>query len=145
MSFDWENYLVFAEKLVAIVEGKINCPELDNQETTLRNALSRTYYAAYHKASDYLLANTIFIKPKFGSHDEVIRAYNNSQFRERKAIAPKLYDLKEFRIKADYQPLYKDSAKHPRELLTISKLAIQECRKVLSMIDNFKPHQGGYI
>ncbi|MBD0324008.1 MAG: hypothetical protein ICV72_11575 [Aldersonia sp.] len=47
--FDWEEFLAFAEQLV----------ERDADEAALRTAISRAYYAVYHRASAHLRNNVL--------------------------------------------------------------------------------------
>ncbi len=51
--FVWTDYLVLAERLAA----------RDADEAALRTAISRAYYAAYHRASTYVRAN-ILVPPR---------------------------------------------------------------------------------
>jgi uncharacterized protein (UPF0332 family) len=146
MSFIWEDYLSTAETLLQIAEGKITCPELNKQEAVLRSALSRAYYATYHRALEYLLDNTDFQLQKYDSHSTVINAYRNSIYRDRKAIFFRFLALKNLRVKADYN-LNFDNTKQLalNEFLKIAYDGIVEARTVIKMISNFKPRNNRTI
>lgn len=146
MSFDWEDYLIFAENLVYIVEGKVSTDEISSQETLLRNAVSRAYYAAYHYALNYLLLNTDFQLTKYDSHTSVIIAYTNSIYRDRKAIVSQLKRLKDMRRRADYEVNYSPRSPNPeKNLFEAAVRAVNEAKNVLRIIKNFKPRNNRQV
>jgi uncharacterized protein (UPF0332 family) len=146
MSFDWENYLLFAEKLLSIAEGKITCPELDDPEPILRSVISRAYYAVYHQALEFLLTNTNFQLQKYDSHIQVINAFSTSIYRERKSIYPMFLALKSLRIKADYEADFAKSSQDPvLELKNSAVRAIRDAKRVTEMIRNFTPRNNRNI
>jgi len=139
MSFNWEEYLKFAQQLVQEAQGNSQNP-LAN-EVAYRNAISRAYYSAFNKAREYLLTTTIYNPSRGDSHTHLILAYSNSIFRERKALAPKLSRMKDMRVRADYfGNFYDPTISRVREPLPeIAKKTVAEARDVLTMIINFKP------
>jgi uncharacterized protein (UPF0332 family) len=146
MSLDWEEYLIFAENLIGIIEGKITSDELSSQEVLLRNAISRAYYAAYHYALDYLLANTDFQFTKYDSHIGVINAYTYSIYRDRKAISVRLRRMRDARVRADYEADYAPSNPNPEKILfDAAKRTVDEANEVLRMVRNFKPRNNRQI
>jgi uncharacterized protein (UPF0332 family) len=140
MSFNWEEYLIFADNLLAIIENKSNYPEFVNEETLLRNAISRAYYAAYHCALDYLLNNTVFQRSRYDSHATVIQAYQNSVYRDRKAIVPKLRLMREIRQRADYDDVFQPNSQNQlMNLLESARKATSSARETLRMVRSFAP------
>jgi uncharacterized protein (UPF0332 family) len=146
MNFDWEDYLALAETLLEISKGTIDCKELDKQEAIFRSSISRAYYAAYHYALDYLLANTTFQLQNFDSHTAVINAYRTSVYRDRKAISQRLFQLKSYRIRADYNLSFDNSTQN--YLINLEQVATDtnlEARRIINMVKNFTPRNNRNI
>jgi uncharacterized protein (UPF0332 family) len=146
MIFTWEDYLTFAEKLLSIVDGNIICNELDSHETLLRTAISRAYYGSYHAALSYLLDNTNFQRQSYDPHMQVINAYRNSVYRDRKAIAPILLLLRNLRTKADYEIVFDNSTQSTySSVYAATSRSIREAKKVIEMVNNFTPRNNRNI
>jgi hypothetical protein len=139
MIFTWEDYLTFAEKLLSIVDGNIICNELDSHETLLRTAISRAYYS-------YLLDNTNFQRQSYDPHMQVINAYRNSVYRDRKAIAPILLLLRNLRTKADYEIVFDNSTQSTySSVYAATSRSIREAKRVFEMVNNFTPRNNRNI
>ena len=54
MPFDWNGYLEVAENLKTETDGQ---PDSNTVQAKRRTAISRAYYAVYHIAEDYAIAN----------------------------------------------------------------------------------------
>lgn len=102
--FDWQQYYLLARELLPLVDG-ISC-----KEALLRSVVSRAYYAAYHRACNYL--EEIHQYPSDqepqryvrGSHNRVIDVFLTSTNKpEWKKIGKKLRKLKAIRQEADYE------------------------------------------
>lgn len=97
MTFEWSEYLNLARELA----GKATTPA--NQETKLRAAISRAYYAAFIKARNYLRDSEGLSIPKTGeAHRYVQQQFAFSPDRTRKKIAENLRYLRSYRRKVDY-------------------------------------------
>ncbi|WP_353573156.1 HEPN domain-containing protein [Candidatus Albibeggiatoa sp. nov. BB20] len=76
----------------------------NNKEVDYRNATSRAYYCAYHKAKN--LVETQFKQDKISSgasHEKIIKTLQAEKNKQFKSIGNKLNDLKRFRTDADYK------------------------------------------
>lgn len=89
--FDWNDYLSFAQSLVAHISG----------EASARTSSSRAYYAAYWKARLVLEANSIVL-PRSNIHNFVWDAFAQSWNEDGASIGKLGNTLKSFRVKADY-------------------------------------------
>jgi uncharacterized protein (UPF0332 family) len=75
----------------------------NNKEVDYRNATSRAYYCAYHKAVN-LVKTKLSNDLSFGaSHEKFIKTLQNEKNKQFKSIGNKLNDLKKFRTDADYK------------------------------------------
>lgn len=94
--FDWEEYLNLAKDLVArnIAQSQ--------EDAILRSAISRAYYAAFHKAKA-LAPSSHFISRGFSSHREVIDFLQRSQNVVERQLGVDLDRLRRNRVKADYE------------------------------------------
>lgn len=75
------------------------CLAMRPEEAADRAAISRAYYAAFSRASDYCGS---FPRPE-GSHEEVIKAVRELDFNDSYHHAQELAQLKKLRVKADYK------------------------------------------
>ena len=73
---------------------------IDEAEAERRTAVSRSYYAAYHKCRPLAQQEGIFADVK-GSHAKVIEALRRSRERKVKGIGYRLDQCRELRVKAD--------------------------------------------
>ena len=94
MSFDWSDYLDLAQDLFT---QSANSPYTD---AGLRSAISRAYYAAYHKARSRLYDKWGIAVPTDASAHSAVR----KEFRQKnhKLIATTLDRMRIDRNKADY-------------------------------------------
>lgn len=100
MSFDWSHYLVVARELIGQRGGS------SSQEARLRSAISRAYYAAFCKASNYLrdkegLPVTNPRHQKLG-HQEVIDVFKRKPDSPFRQVGADLDRLRGDRETADY-------------------------------------------
>lgn len=96
MSFDWLDYLDLAEELAG--QGKA----VSSQESRLRSAVSRAYYAAFCKARNRLRDQEKLTMPPFDVHKYVWNQFKGSSARVRKEIGMNGDRLKKDRVKVDY-------------------------------------------
>lgn len=97
MSFDWADFLTFADALVR--DPKSPGPE----EASLRSAISRAYYAAFHVARNFGWDRREFTLTGTG-HDHwlVMNYFRSSPDRTRRKIGVDLDRLYDNRTSADY-------------------------------------------
>lgn len=98
MTFDWSEYLKLAQQLAG---QDVN---LVSQEAKLRSSVSRSYYAAYHKALNYLTDIDKYEIPRAPeAHKTVRELFQKSPNRSYKKIGSNLDRLGIDRIHADYR------------------------------------------
>lgn len=94
-AFTWKDYLEIARKLQA--------NQFENlSEASLRSAVSRAYYAAFHHAQDWLKKQPgqHYFSEDAKAHDEVINDLKRCHYT---TISDELFYLKRFRRKCDYE------------------------------------------
>ncbi len=93
--FNWDDYLKLAKDLIL--------PDIQRKsdEACLRTAVSRAYYAAYHKAKKYAIKKG-YIPPQTDSHKALIEFLANDSDKEIQAISAKLSIIKKDRKRCDY-------------------------------------------
>ncbi len=117
--FDWEEFLVFAEQLT----------ERGTDEAALRSAISRAYYAVYHRASAYLRANALVLPGSRLSHRTVWGAFEAGSHPRRLQVWARGDVLRRLRTSADYHNPF------PGDLQTLARDATLEARAVLDLLD----------
>lgn len=93
VEFDWIEFLNIAKELSE--DKNLH----SSQEAKLRCAISRAYYAVYHKARKIVLPSQV---KGFGSHQQVIDTLQESDDAARRKLGADLNRLKGKRHKADY-------------------------------------------
>ncbi|MDY6804909.1 MAG: hypothetical protein SXA11_14030 [Cyanobacteriota bacterium] len=96
MSFNWFEYLGLAQQLA----GKAQISA--TQESRLRSAISRAYYAAFIIARNHLRDGESISIPEKQTHKFVIEQFKNSSEERCQKIGKKLVRLRFSRNKADY-------------------------------------------
>jgi len=132
--FDWQEYYLLARELLSQADSS------PHKEAMLRSAVSRAYYAAFHRACDYLReVNEYPTRQQFeGSRRETHRFLisiftNNPDYPERDKIGQMLDSLKDLRHKADYA---KSVEKHVFRKKSRVKEIIDEAKRVIDLIDS---------
>jgi len=102
MSFNWSEYLGLAQQLAgkALISA--------TQESRLRSAISRAYYAAFIQARNYLRDQDGLAIPTHNTHEYVINQFTNSSDRDRQEIGSSLKRLRIGRNQADYDDTFAD-------------------------------------
>lgn len=99
MSFDWENYLTLAKKISNSTKGKSE----NGNEALRRSGVSRAYYAIYHLAEDFAIANLSYAPPGTARHTALWgfykRQFGNVDCQEVGAILSNLWN---WRRQCDY-------------------------------------------
>jgi hypothetical protein len=90
--FAWRHLFGLAEELA----------QQADDESRLRTAINRAYYAAYCTAAEYLLANTPGLDRTALTHDTVWHTFRDPSNRDRWTIFDDGMNLKHHRIDADY-------------------------------------------
>lgn len=94
IAFDWTEYLNLAKEIFP--DTNLNC----SQDAKLRCAISRAYYAVFHKAMIKVLPG---VRAKgFNSHNQVIDTLQESDDPDRRLLGVYLSNLKGKRKRADY-------------------------------------------
>ncbi len=125
MSFDWTDYLTIADKLIALqTQG-------NEKEACHRVAISRAYYAAFHKAMEAALDFGLLSACPSGpdAHMFVFRAYAHGKTRNHEIIADDLDTLRKARNKADYETAWSNAA-------TQSNAELRKARRILQNLNN---------
>jgi uncharacterized protein (UPF0332 family) len=123
VNFDWSDYLELAKELAP---RPINAA---TQESKLRCAISRAYYANYCKARNHLRDKGGQVIPAHDAHRYVIDALLNSTERKRKDLGKDLNRLRVDRIKADYYDEFNGVASQTEVVLLLAE-------KVFSNLDS---------
>ena len=120
--FEWKMFVDVADTLCQ-----------SDEESFIRCAISRYYYAAFGTSRHYLtetMKELHFLKGE-KIHSRVLKRFEDSLFEEEETIYQPLSRLKNFRISADYD---KKLRKHNIEL--IKKEALFVLKKLQSLCDN---------
>ncbi len=97
MSFDWSQYLNLAKELA----GEGTTPA--NQEAKLRDAINRSYYAAFILARNHLRDKEGYSIPTTGeAHGYVWEQFKLNPAPVRQLVAGNLKRLRGYRKQADY-------------------------------------------
>lgn len=131
--YDWDEYLKVAESLLEDHDLGVS------EETYARIAISRAYYAVFHKAL-FLCQNRKELKPTYGqgkgSHDEIYNKLSSIDRGSREfksschSIANTFKLLKLDRQKADYRADKGISIKEARLHCSKSKYLINEIKEL---------------
>lgn len=104
MSFDWLEYFYQAQdvsdKRHTIPSQKMS----PANEADMRTAISRAYYAAFHKAKEFLQATKDLTPetPAGGVHERLISRFTNNSLVDWRVMGAKLDRMKKLRHTADY-------------------------------------------
>jgi len=132
-TFDWREYYLLAEDLLSQADTSLH------KEAMLRSAVSRAYYAAFHRACEFLRGvNEYPTQQEFKSsrketHRFLINIFaNNHDYPEWRKIGDLLYSLKDFRQKADYT---KSVEKHVfRKIERVEEL-VDRAKEIMDLVD----------
>ena len=115
--FDWMEFLTFAKQIAANLELSVS------REAKLRCAISRAYYAAYHKAEKVVFPTGP--PNRWGSHTQVIDELQSSDDPLRRGFGVELARLRGTRTKADYRDtLHNVSSETENTLIAAEELII---------------------
>jgi hypothetical protein len=143
--FDWLEYYSFAKKQLLRADSLCE-DEAPQKEAMLRSAGSRAYYAAYHRACDYLRevknypTNQAIQAAGKSSHQLVIDKFiNDTSHPEWKELGMMLQRLKDFRHWADYE------AYGTHVFTDTSKIAkrVDLAEEIIRRIDSLEGHVSG--
>jgi len=127
MSFDWADYLCLASAL----QKDPACP--GPEEACFRSAISRAYYAAYRRASDFAEVEEGFIPTRRGvDHGRLQDHFRNQPDKTHKKVYSRLNRLGGNRAKADYDSTYVGS------LASEAQSAVDLARNLLNGLDSLK-------
>ena len=124
MSFDWSEYLNLANELA----NQATVPA--NQEAKLRTAISRSYYAAFINARNYLRDKEGILIPKTGdAHGYVSQQFELSIDPVRRTLGENLVRLRIYRRQADYVDKFPG-------LFGITLAALKLSEEVIAILSN---------
>lgn len=130
MPFDWNGYLEVAENLKTETDGQ---PDNNTVQAKRRTAISRAYYAVYHLAEDYAIANLGYTPSKSGpnQHHTDVRSVYQRQFgnADHQEIRKMLMRLHKARIDSDYHP---EDLGNVQSLLASTVLEANKIRGILT-------------
>ncbi len=124
MSFNWSEYLGLAQQLA----GKAQISA--TQESRLRSAISRAYYAAFILARNYLRDEESISIPEKQSHKFVIEQFKNSSEKVRQTIGKNLARLRFSRNKADYNDNFERLPEETRAMLKLANKTISDIQSL---------------
>jgi uncharacterized protein (UPF0332 family) len=102
--YDWNEYLEIAKELYS---NRNNSPSNPlRKQTMLRNAISRAYYAAFHKSQSYLVTHGWNPPRDEGSHRSVINNVDKYKDANETAISTELDRAFTSRKRADYDNVF---------------------------------------
>ncbi len=117
--FEWDDYLSLAEELA----------ERDTDEAALRSAISRAYYAVYHRASAHVRVHDVVPVGERLTHRKVWQVLQSGGDQERTDVGFRGRLLHQLRTSADYHRPF------PGDLRERAQTAVAEARIVLDLID----------
>jgi hypothetical protein len=121
--FAWRHFLELAEELA----------QRADDETRLRTAINRAYYAAYCSAAEYLLVHTSDLERVALTHDTVWQSFRVPGNQDRWTIFDDGMNLKHHRIDADYwRPM---RARHPTSIM---RDALQRSARILRLLQQIQ-------
>jgi uncharacterized protein (UPF0332 family) len=126
MTFNWKDYLTFAENLQAAP----NTP--GPEEAALRSAVSRAYYSAFRAALEYGKKNGYTATRTGEDHNKIREYFRNIQTNHAKNldISTQLNRLHDYRRQADYENTLKTK---PENMIVY---AISMAKKVFQNIED---------
>jgi uncharacterized protein (UPF0332 family) len=133
-TFDWQEYYLLARVLLSQAESS------PQKEAMLRSAVSRAYYAAFHRACDYLRKMSEYpTQQEFKSSRKETHKFLIDMFADtpdhpkRCEIGEMLQSLRGLRHQADYQ---KSVARHIFGKKKTIELIVDEAKKVIDLVDS---------
>jgi len=121
VSFDWGEYLILAAELPALGTSRAS------EEARCRAALSRAYYAVYHRALLTAQHRGYSNRRTSSVHRELIQYYGGQPDPRWKQAGIELDRLRTLRSQADYDDQFKD-AKNATDAGT--QLILQRARRL---------------
>jgi uncharacterized protein (UPF0332 family) len=125
MTFSWTTYFTLAQELLKAA------PNSPLEETRLRSAISRAYYAVFNESRIFLEARIPnIVIPKTGKAHQVVPNLlisHNLSNQDWASVGNKLIILKRYRRQADYDDFV-------RKLPSTAKLSILEASAALALL-----------
>ncbi len=120
--FEWSEYLSFAKTLV---------DDPDAEESALRSAISRAYYAAFHGAKALVLIMGKHVPSTGDAHGKVWHLCRNECGIAVRKIGNSGKNLKDDRTKADYDNPFPENLRKKTESALISAdYIVSESRRI---------------
>ncbi|CVK17528.1 HEPN domain-containing protein [Sporomusa sphaeroides] len=128
-TFDWSNYLTFAQEICGKNNGQNPC-----QEAKMRCAISRAYYSAFCNARNFLKDNGVDLPDDAKVHEVVKSQFNKSANETYQQIGENLNRLRIARNKADYNNKYYINNRAATNLVGEAIKSISYCETVISKL-----------
>ena len=124
MNFDWKEFLTLAEEL-----------RQKDDEASLRTAISRVYYAIYHRAKNLLEIEGFIFRQYESSHRQVWEEYKY-RGRTHRGIGISGIRLHEMRVDADYFSEIENIKKLVTESFRTAEIISQYLQQIEKKIEN---------
>lgn len=118
--FDWDEFLELAEEMV----NRRGNPAAE------RAAISRAYYAVYHRAKDYYIAQGQPVRFAAEDHRSVAVWFQSASDLGLRKIGTHLARLLQARRVADYEPVFRDLTPKSQEAVTVARTLINALSKL---------------
>ena len=139
--FNWEEYLNVCLEL----QKQHYLKSLNLEEATIRCVLSRSYYSVFNITESYLKTTIYKGKPLYkelykATQEALLENLNDlakSMKREEfKYIRQILFELKTFRVNADYNEIFKNKNKYPQPVTSnMADRSIQLAQQVIKILN----------
>ncbi len=126
--FDWSKLIEVAEHLANVAAKQCN------EEACYRSSTSRSYYAAFCMAKNYIFESEKINFNSGGAHTDIRKHMRKSDNETKRRIANQLKDLHYDRIKADYW----NECNGNVTTRTIAMKAITMSKKILDELHSLK-------
>lgn len=123
--FDWTEYLILAQELAARKE-----------EACLRSSLSRMYYYVYNLAVTRAVRNGFVLVPGESTHGQLWRLFSQSPEPECIYLGQIALRLRDKRVRADYNPVYRRIEEEVPEVLLEAQDFAARLRKLAQRLPN---------
>lgn len=118
--FDWEEFLELAEELVT----------RQGNPPAERAAISRAYYAVYHKARDYYVPQGQALRFAAEDHRSVAAWFQSAGDPGLRTIGAYLDRLLTARRSADYESVFRDLTPKAQEAVKVARMLINALSKL---------------
>lgn len=127
MSYDWKQFLKFSQNLYA--DKTLDVDDITKE----RVVVSRSYYAAYHYANDFLTFRKIKTSNYGSEHDKVIKSLKNTKNPKLIKLGLNLERAKKNRTIADYKDQFTLNERDVEKHLKITGEIIKNIEEIVAL------------